>query len=131
MTERVFVTRDVILAAQDIPTEDVEVPEWGGWVRVRGMTGVQRDAWETELNAGKGKINWTNARARLLARCLVDEKGKRLFRNEDFEALGQKSAATLMKLFDMAQRLSGVSPQDVEALEKNLESDQSEGSGSD
>ena len=33
-----LLTRDEILAADDIKTEDVEVPEWGGDVRVSVMS---------------------------------------------------------------------------------------------
>ena len=44
-----YLSRDAILQREDIKTEDVEVPEWGGTVRVRGMTGVQRDAFEASL----------------------------------------------------------------------------------
>ena len=32
-----------ILAADDLPTEDVEVSEWNGTVRVRALTGAERD----------------------------------------------------------------------------------------
>lgn len=36
--QRQYLTAQAILAADDIPTEDVEVPEWGGAVRMRGLT---------------------------------------------------------------------------------------------
>ena len=44
-----YLSRDAILQREDIKTEDVEVPEWGGTVRVRGMSGVERDAFEASL----------------------------------------------------------------------------------
>ena len=44
-----YLSRDTILQREDIKTEDVEVPEWGGTVRVRGMSGVERDAFEAGL----------------------------------------------------------------------------------
>ena len=44
-----YLSRDTILQREDIKTEDVEVPEWGGTVRVRGMSGVERDAFEASL----------------------------------------------------------------------------------
>ena len=34
-----LLTRDAILAAADIQTETVPVPEWGGEVAVRPLTG--------------------------------------------------------------------------------------------
>ena len=44
-----YLSRDTILQREDIVTEDVEVPEWSGTVRVRGMSGVERDAFEASL----------------------------------------------------------------------------------
>ena len=38
-----LLSKEAILAAQDLPSEDVEVPEWGGTVRVRGLDGKGRD----------------------------------------------------------------------------------------
>ena len=35
-----------ILGCNDIPTELVEVPEWGGSVKVRGMTAGERDRFD-------------------------------------------------------------------------------------
>ena len=45
----VYLSREEILSVHDIVTEEVDVPEWGGIVRVRGMSGVQRDAFEASL----------------------------------------------------------------------------------
>ena len=44
-----YLTRDAILEAEDIETEEVAVPEWGGNVLVRGLSGTQRDIWEQGL----------------------------------------------------------------------------------
>jgi hypothetical protein len=35
---------DAILAADDIVTEAVDCPEWGGKVLVKAMTGAERDS---------------------------------------------------------------------------------------
>ena len=42
-------SRDDILKAADNEPEEVDVPEWGGSVLVRGMTGRERDAFEVSL----------------------------------------------------------------------------------
>ena len=42
----VFLNREAILAAEDLPRELVEVPEWGGAVYVRALTGAERDQFE-------------------------------------------------------------------------------------
>ena len=117
-----FLTRDAILKAHDLPTEDVEVPEWGGVVRVRGLTGAERDAFEQSIVEQRGKntrMNLRNIRAKLVALTVVDEEGNRVFSDEDAEALGKKSAAALDRVFAAAQRLSGLRPEDVEELAGN------------
>ena len=129
-------TRDEILAADDIQTEVVEVPEWAGSVIVQGLTGSERDAFEKTIISnmdGKGppKSDLRNFRAKLAAWSIVDEDGKRVFSQADVVALGAKSAAALQRVFNVAQRLSGLSEEDIEELTKNSEELQSDGSGFD
>lgn len=117
-----YLTRDAILKAQDLPVEEVEVSEWGGVVRVRGLTGAERDAFEQSIVEQRGKntrMNLRNIRAKLVALTVVDENGNRIFSDEDAEALGKKSAAALDRIFAVAQRLSGLRPEDVEELAGN------------
>ena len=128
-----YLSKDAILSAQDIKREEVQVPEWGGAVLVQGLTGTERDAFEGSMIEGKGKnaaVNLRNLRAKLVARSIVDEEGKRIFADADIAALSAKSAAALDRVFTVAQRLSGISQEDVEELTKNSETAQSEGSGS-
>jgi hypothetical protein len=126
-----ILTRDAILQAQDLPRELVEVPQWGGSVYVRALTGAERDTFETSIVEQRGKstkMNLKNIRAKLVALTVVDEEGNRIFSDSDASALGKKSAAALDKVFEVAQRLSGLRPEDVEELSKNFGSDQSEDS---
>ena len=128
-----YLSRDTILQREDIKTEDVEVPEWGGTVRVRGMSGVERDAFESSLieqPAANGqrkrrrqqttKTNMANVRAKLCAWCIVDEKGVRVFADADIVALGAKSAAALDRIYDVASDLSGITDEDVEELAEEM-----------
>jgi hypothetical protein len=115
-----LLSREQILTASDIRTEDVEVPEWGGSVRVRALTGVERDAYETTIvnirSDGSKVMNLRNLRARLVAVSCVDEDGNRLFTDADAMELGNRSASALERVFDVAQKLSGLSASDVEEL---------------
>lgn len=118
--------REAILQVDDLAQEVVEVPEWGGAVLVRGLTGSERDAFEQDIvqmrRNGKAmttEIDMHNIRAKLCVRCMVDEDGERLFSDADMEALGRKSAQALQRVFDVAQRLSGLTSEDVEELAKN------------
>ena len=125
-----LLTRDAILQAEDLPTEDVEVEEWGGAVRVRALTGAERDAFEQSIVEQRGKstrVNMRNIRAKLVALTVVDGDGKRLFSDKDAELLGKKSAVALNRVFEIAQKLSGLSPEDMEELSGNSEEGQSDG----
>src|SRR5512139_3678645 len=101
-----LLTREQILKAADIQTERVAVPEWGGEVLVRGMSGAERDAFEASIVATDGKktrVEMKNIRARMAALCMVDENGKRLFSQADLDELGMKSAAALNRVYEACQ----------------------------
>jgi hypothetical protein len=117
-----LLSKTAILAAQDLQTEDVEVPEWGGAVRVRSFTGRERDAFEASMVRGDGRdrrVDLTNMRARLVGLTVIDESGQRLFTDEEADLLGAKSGAALDRIFAIAQKLNGLSGADVEELAKN------------
>jgi hypothetical protein len=119
-------SRDDILNADDLETREVDVPEWGGSVLVRGLTGRERDAYETSLTterqtkAGVQRgVDLDNVRAKLIARCVVDEDGQRLFKDQDIAALGAKSAVALNRVYDVALELSGLTDESQEEIEGN------------
>jgi hypothetical protein len=116
--------RQDILGASDVRTVTVPVPEWGGDVLVRALNGRERDQFDESMvteTAGKRgrkerRVRMQNARARLVAMCVVDEDGKRVFSTDDVAALGEKSAAALQRVFDVASSLAGLSNDDLEEL---------------
>lgn len=108
-----------ILAAADIKTEDVDVPEWGGTVRVRTMSGTQRDAFGAALLGPDGKPDMSQYRAGMVAASVVGEDGVLLFSSEDVKALGAKSAKALDRVFAVADRLNGMSGDAIEAAKGN------------
>lgn len=118
-----LLTRDQIKAVQDAIFEEVEVPEWGGSVRVKALTGAERDAFESSLAQQKGKkirMNMQNVRARLARLTCVDENGKPIFQPSDEQWLGEKSAAALDRVFGVAMRLAGMRDEDIEELTENF-----------
>lgn len=117
-----LLTREQILAAQDVRYDVLAVPEWGGEVRLRSMTGADRDEYEQWLISQRGpdqKANIRNLRARLVSLSIVDEAGQRLFTDADIDALGARSAAALDRVAEAASRLNALSERDVEVLAKN------------
>jgi hypothetical protein len=118
--------REAILGVSDIKTIEVPVPEWGGSVFIKGLTGAQRDEFEAS-NRRNGEQNLTNIRARFLVRCIVNEAGTRIFADQDAAALGKKSSAAIDRLWDVATDLSGSSAKAQEEMEGNSETDGMEG----
>ena len=81
----------------------------GDWQASRVVTTFGRD--------GKGTTRTAleNVKARLLVRCLVDEQGAYVCREEDVTALGEWGHTLLDPLYAMALRLNGL---DQDADEK-------------
>jgi hypothetical protein len=117
-----LLTRDQILAANDLKSRDVDVPEWGGTVRVRELTGDERDSVELSMVTMRGSepvLNpdaYRSFRARLSAMSIVGEDGQRVFTDADMLELGKKSSAALQRVFNVAMELSAFTKKDVEEL---------------
>ena len=102
--EYTFLDRDAILDFDDIETHVVPVPEWGekAAVRLKVLSAAERDEFEAStvsMKGGKQKPNLANLRARLVARCMVDADGNRIFQSGDVARLGRKSSKALDRLF--------------------------------
>lgn len=138
-----LLTGEDILEADDLETRDIEVPEWGGTVRVRGLTGEERDRFESELaeatpdskvvevRGQKQRMNMVNARAKLVARCCIDENGERLFSDTQISELAKKSGRALDRVYEVAQELSGITEEELEEITENLDGTPSANSTSD
>ncbi len=121
--KRKFGNKAAILAVQDLTTVEIEVPEWGCWVRVRTLTSGERDNFEAEVTAVNGRntrVNARNIRAKLVAATVVDEEGRPLFGLADVEALSTKSAKAMDHVFGKAAELAGMREADIEELAQNF-----------
>jgi hypothetical protein len=110
-------------AGHKMPTERVPTPELGegAVVIVRGMTGLERDAFQKSIISGRGRrstVNMENITAKLVARCVINEDGSRSFTDsdEDIAKLGNLRGDVLNRIYDAAARLSGLSQADLEEL---------------
>jgi len=124
-----LLSADEILSMDDIPTEEVAVPEWQGRkVLVCGLTAASKNAYEASLVEIKGqsrKMRLENATAKLLVRTLVNRQRQPIFTEAQIERLGTKSASALERLSKVAQRLSGMTQAEVEEIVKNSDAAQS------
>lgn len=108
-----FLTAAAILACDDATFRDEDVPQWGGTVRVRALTGKERDAFEASNREIRedGTLVYLpdNMRAKLVGRSLINpETGERLFTDQQINALGDKNAAVLNRIYEVAAELSGL-----------------------
>jgi hypothetical protein len=110
-------SKAAILAANDKKMVDMDVPEWNGSVKIRVMSGTERDRFEAEFVGGNKSVDMV--RAKLVAKCLCDEEGNRLFTEAEIPQLGEKSAAVLDKLFTACMKLNRFTKDDVEELAGN------------
>jgi len=126
-------TKDQILKADDLPTQEVEVPEWGGMVKIRSLSGKERDSFEDIIQKRKkGKdIELKGLKVLLLALTIINEDNSIMFSEEDLEKLNAKSAKALNRVFDAVTEMNGIGEAAVEDLRKNLPGVPSDANGSD
>jgi len=111
-------TKDQILAADDLGLLEVDVPEWGGTVFIRVMSVGERDTYENDWIKHK-HTGVENFRAKFLQRVLCDEKGHLLFTAVELDLLAAKSAKVMSRLWDKAMKHNALTAGDVEELAKN------------
>jgi hypothetical protein len=104
--------RKSILAADDVRKEKIAVPEWGGDVFLRVLTGTDRDRFEESYSEQKMKA----FRIRFLLLALCDEAGQRLFADDEGDVLGKKSSVVINRLFEAGWKLNAFTQEAVDAL---------------
>jgi hypothetical protein len=109
-----LLTKGDILAAPDLATEIVEVPEWGGSVRVRALDVNRRQAWleyGTVVTRAESGVcfeakPFAAFDAAFAALAIVDENDEPLFSLAEVEELGSKNPAPIARIAAVARRLS-------------------------
>lgn len=110
-----LLSRQAILVVQDISTQDVEVPEWGGAVRVRQMTVAERKEFATKSK----DTDSTAMGVWMLCMLCVDEQGKPLFEQADVDELLKRSFQAVDRVIDAVLSVNGLGDKQIEAAAKN------------
>lgn len=116
--------RDEILAANDLPLEPVECPEWtASKLYVKAMSGKQRAKVENLINSRKSDDrslkDSTGLRELITCYCLCDESGARVFQDSDVTALGEKNGEVLDRIALKGMTFNKISEAEIEEEEKN------------
>ncbi len=113
-----------ILSARDRKQETVDVPEWGGEVIVSELGAADYMAiWgNPEFSKDDGKtVDMSKFAPALVARCIVDETGGRIFNDDDTASLASKSSIPFGRVATVALRLNGFLAQEEE-IKKSMPS---------
>ena len=110
---QVMLTKDQILALpSDIVEEIVDVPEWGGSIRIRSLTAAElakvRQASIRFKTNGGGDFIFAEQEKRQFEYGVVEPK----FTKEEVNVLFHRSAAAWRRVMDALDRISGTSDQD-------------------
>lgn len=103
-----FLTASDILNKQDITYRDVNVPEWGGMMRLIMLTADEAMEFIQGNESPEGK---RTSNARLIALCAIDDQGRKVFSDTQVLALMRKSMAAVMRLVNVALEMNGLKAQ--------------------
>lgn len=106
-----------ILAWEDLVDESVFVPEWGGTVKVRGLTRAQVYQMQKDATVGKN-TDAQRADMLLLVMGIIEPK----FTEDQGAALMQKSAGATQRILDAIMRLSGMGGDAAAAADRSFPS---------
>ena len=100
----------------DNSIEEIEVPEWGGSIGVRGLSTGELEKWQQSLmvqpknekpHVDLARIRNSNARLVVLGACDPDD-GSPVFTDADIPQLAQENNKGMAKVAEAIQRLSGI-----------------------
>lgn len=112
--------RDRILAANDIPTELLTVPEWGCEVLIKGMTGADRAGLLERAVTPEGAVSFSKFYPEVVIATAHDPATEeRLFGESDRDLLMEKSGAALDRVANVGLRLSGMTDEAAKAAGKD------------
>lgn len=101
--------KDLILAADDIQTETVEVPEWGVTVELRSLDVESFTEIGRNSSAAGGGTNMREIYLSMLVAGVYDPTtGQPVFTDADKAALAGKSMQVAERLVGLLNRLSGM-----------------------
>ncbi len=125
-----LLTREQIAQADDLPTMELKVPEWGGSVLIGTLTSQEHDAFETGmLDKDNNPTRLANLRARFAVAVLRNQDGTPMF--TDPVQLGGKSTKPLTRIWEKGRRFNKMDADAVEDAEENSEAAQTNSSGTD
>ncbi len=138
LVAKTFLTAVEILSAKDIDEAEINLPQWGGDVVVRGLSSeehekVVQDSMEGPIKDRKFSMIGYNAR--MAVACTYDglakDGGKKTFNDSHLALLRKKASGPVAAIAKKVQELSGLGEEEVEKMKEDLEHAQKDDSVSD
>jgi hypothetical protein len=113
-----LLTRDAILASDDIKSALVDVPEWGvdAQVKIKALSIYEQIVYEKEAAVNK---DTSDIIFNMLVLCCVNEDGTKIFSKDDIAALKERSSAAVLRVFNACLKINHLDTDSVERLAKN------------
>ena len=112
-----------IASVQDFKYVDVDMPQWGGTVRLRNLTADALDEYNRSLFTPQGDKFVPNAvrrRLKLVSQCFCDERGD-VDAKANIEALSKRDGTDIDTLYEAAAALNKLTQASREEIAKNSE----------
>ena len=108
--------KDAIFGITDLEYTELDVPEWGGTIRLQSLTGADANA----IGAMSQKDVFTSdALVRLVIMSVVDAEGNKVFTDDNRDELNKRNAQVLIRIGQAALKLNGLSKEAIEDAAKN------------
>jgi len=116
--------RDKILAADDIPSETVTIPEWDVELLVKGMSAGDRlTLMQNAFDQATQQVNLAIVYPDVVVACACDPKtGEPVFTDADKPELMKKASAAIERLATVGLQLSGIGKDEQDAAGKDSSS---------
>ncbi len=112
--------RDRILAANDIATRTLHVPEWDVDLEIRTLSALERTRMIKACTDLAGNVDLEKMYPLLIIASAHDpESGAKVFDHSDMTLLGDKSASAVEKVAKVAMEMSGMNAEAIDAEGKD------------
>jgi hypothetical protein len=105
-----------IFASNDLKESFVEVPEWGGKVKIRALSSQELFDYNALIHSDPSGLDLAMY---LITTACIDDNGNKLFTEQDIPTLKTKNNDILFRIVDGISALSKQNPNDVDELAKN------------
>lgn len=112
-----ILSREQVLQSSDVIERIVDVPEWGGEVKIKTLTKGRQLAMRKAAMVD-GKADEDRLEVLIFMACVVEPQ----FTESDFEALKDKSASAMDRVLKEIYAGSGMTKEDAKAIDKSFPS---------